>query len=119
MLSGGARAVSTDQGIEEGEGSSETRQARRVSREPIPWTGRYDDVVGTVPPPTSPSAGLFSFSRGADMEWFAVSSAMGYRLKALNLSDAAFRLHVEALCFCAENETDGSVPLPFADGRKR
>lgn len=28
----------------------------------------------------------------------------------VNLSDSAFRLFVEAICYCGRNETDGSIP---------
>jgi len=33
--------------------------------------------------------------------------------KIIGLSDAAFRLWIESLCFCSRQETDGKIPAPM------
>lgn len=43
------------------------------------------------------------------MSWVRVEDSFPRNPKVRPLSDAAFRLHVSALCFCAENLTDGLI----------
>ena len=43
------------------------------------------------------------------MPWLRLDEGFSEHRKVLELSDAAFRLHVTALCFCARNLTDGFV----------
>ena len=41
------------------------------------------------------------------MTWLRLDDGFSEHRKVIDLSDAAFRLHVSALCFCARNLTDG------------
>lgn len=43
------------------------------------------------------------------MAWVKLTSGFGMHRKVRPLSDAAFRLHVSAMCFSAENGTDGRI----------
>ncbi len=49
------------------------------------------------------------------MSWLRIDDAMIDHPKIAGLSDAAFRAHIEALCYCARHLTDGVVPLSVAD----
>ncbi len=44
------------------------------------------------------------------MPWLRIDETFAEHDKVLSLSDAAFRLHVHALCYCARLTTDGVVP---------
>ncbi|HVJ20152.1 MAG TPA: hypothetical protein VM686_32280 [Polyangiaceae bacterium] len=43
------------------------------------------------------------------MSWLKIDDGFADHPKVLELSDAAFRLHVRALCWCAKYETDGGL----------
>lgn len=51
------------------------------------------------------------------MPWLRIDDGMVEHLKVASLSDAAFRVHVEALSFCARNLTDGHIPEAIAKNR--
>lgn len=44
------------------------------------------------------------------MPWVRLDDHFPHHRKVRGLSDPAFRLHIEALCWCASNLTDGFVP---------
>lgn len=43
------------------------------------------------------------------MTWVKIDDAMPEHPKVVGLSDAAFRVHISAICYAARNETDGRV----------
>lgn len=45
------------------------------------------------------------------MSWLKLDDGFGDHPKVLELSDAAFRLHVRALCWVARQETDGAISV--------
>jgi hypothetical protein len=45
------------------------------------------------------------------MSWLKLDDGFADHPKVDPLTDAAFRLHVAAMCFCARNLTDGFIPL--------
>lgn len=42
-----------------------------------------------------------------------LANSMPEHPKIIGLSDAAFRLWIEAICFCSRQETDGQIPKPM------
>jgi hypothetical protein len=44
------------------------------------------------------------------MTWARLDDGFPQHPKVIGLSDAAFRLHVSAVCYCARNLTDGAIP---------
>ena len=44
------------------------------------------------------------------MPWLKVDDVFTEHPKVLPLSDAAFRVHVHALCYCVRLQTDGLIP---------
>jgi hypothetical protein len=48
------------------------------------------------------------------MSWVKIDDKFGLHPKIIALSDAAFRAHVLALCYCASNRTDGFISLAAA-----
>lgn len=44
------------------------------------------------------------------MTWLKLDDSFPSHPKVVGLSDAAFRLHVTALCYCGQHLTDGLVP---------
>jgi hypothetical protein len=53
------------------------------------------------------------------MTWVKLDDNFADHPAIAPLSDAAFRLHVAALCYCARYLTDGLVPEAFVDSRRR
>jgi hypothetical protein len=47
------------------------------------------------------------------MMWVKVDVGFADHPKVMTLSDAAFRVHVAAICWCGRNRTDGFVPLAY------
>lgn len=47
------------------------------------------------------------------MPWVKLDDGFADNLKVGGLSDRAFRAHVEALCYCARNLTDGLISTPY------
>ncbi len=45
------------------------------------------------------------------MTWVRLDDRFAEHPKVVGLSDAAFRLHVNALCYAARNLTDGHIPV--------
>jgi hypothetical protein len=48
------------------------------------------------------------------MSWLRIDDGFAEHPKLVNLSDAAFRTHVSALCYASRNLTDGHVPAAVA-----
>lgn len=48
------------------------------------------------------------------MSWVRIDDGFATHPKIAELSDRAFRAHVEALCYCAQHLTDGKVPGALA-----
>lgn len=44
------------------------------------------------------------------MTWVRLDDTMPEHAKIAGLSNAAFRLHIEGLCYCARNLSDGAIP---------
>ena len=44
------------------------------------------------------------------MSWLRIDDGFDEHLKIVDLSDAAFRAHVEGLTYCARNLTNGVIP---------
>jgi hypothetical protein len=54
------------------------------------------------------------------MTWVRIDDGFPEHPKMLGLSDAAFRLHIHALCYCARALTDGFIPVSWlANGKHR
>lgn len=53
------------------------------------------------------------------MTWVRVDEGMTEHPKVAQLSDAAFRVYVESLCYCNRNLTDGFVPTTIAHQRTK
>lgn len=56
------------------------------------------------------------------MSWLRLDDTFGHHPKVVPLSDRAFRVHVLALCYASQHETDGFIPagvLPVVMGTKR
>lgn len=56
------------------------------------------------------------------MSWVRLDDTFGHHPKVVSLSDRAFRVHVLALCYASQHETDGFIPagvLPVILGSKR
>ena len=51
------------------------------------------------------------------MAWVKLDDLFPQHPKIVRLSDAAYRLHVDALCYCSNQLTDGYVPQGFTRGR--
>lgn len=52
------------------------------------------------------------------MAWVRLDDGFPEHPKILGLSDAAFRLHILALCYAARNLTDGMIPQAWLTGGK-
>lgn len=52
------------------------------------------------------------------MVWVRLDDSFCEHPKVKLLSPAAFRLHVEALCYCGRTLSEGFVPKPFVEGRE-
>lgn len=52
------------------------------------------------------------------MTWVKIDDRMPEHPKVAGLSDRAFRVHVEALCYCAGSLTDGFIPESIAKARR-
>src|SRR3989442_1137875 len=50
--------------------------------------------------------------------WVKLDDSFAEHPKILALSDAAFRLHVRALCYCGRYLTDGLIPRSFVGGSR-
>lgn len=46
--------------------------------------------------------------------WVKIDQEMPWNEHIMPLSDAAFRLYVTAICWCAKNEKDGELPVAVA-----
>lgn len=53
------------------------------------------------------------------MTWVRLDETMVEHPKVAQLSDAAFRIHIDALCYANRNLTDGFVPTVIAHRRSR
>lgn len=51
--------------------------------------------------------------------WVRLDNGFPEHPKVIGLTDAAFRLEVEAMCYAHRNLTDGLVPPTYARGRLR
>lgn len=45
--------------------------------------------------------------------WIKVMNALRSNPKVVPISDGAFRLYIDALCWCNEHLTDGTIPDPM------
>lgn len=53
------------------------------------------------------------------MSWLKLDDNFADHPKVLGLSDAAFRVHIKALCYCARHLTDGIIPGAKVVGREK